>query len=89
MVTLLVSLLLSAAQAAPPATAATPAAAASDEGSRIKCRKIPVTGSLARFTRECRTVAEWDKLDEGHREDATKIQERGHVVSCGSAAQGC
>jgi hypothetical protein len=88
MLTVLAALL---ASATPPATspAAPAATAATDPGKVVKCRKLPVTGSLARFTRECRTVAEWARLDGDNRESATKIQERGLVVGCGSSANGC
>jgi hypothetical protein len=70
---------------------ASPSAATTTEhpGARIKCRKLPVTGSLARFTRECRTVDEWARLDDENRNSATKIQDRGVVVGCGGAPQGC
>lgn len=82
------------AAAAPPAASAPPAqisvtTAAEDPGKKIKCRKLPVTGSLARFTRECRTVDEWARLDGLNREAATKIQDRGLVVGCGSNPTGC
>jgi hypothetical protein len=82
---------LLAAAAPPAATPSSPAATtvAQDPGKVVKCRKLPVTGSLARFTRECRTVAEWTRLDGDNREAATKIQERGLVVGCGSSASGC
>lgn len=82
------ALVLGAAQTATgPVTPAV--AAAENPGAKIKCRKMPVTGSLARFTRECRTVDEWAKLDDGNRDSATKIQDRGLVVGCGSNPTGC
>lgn len=89
MLSLTAALLIAAAQTAAPAAppAATPAV--TDPDQVIRCRKLPVTGSLARFTKECRTVAEWRKLDDGNREAATKIQDRGVVVGCGSSATGC
>lgn len=74
--------------AATPASAAVPATA-ENPGSKIKCRKQQVTGSLARFTKECRTLDEWAKLDDANRESATKIQDRGLVVGCGSNPTGC
>ncbi|GAA3997603.1 hypothetical protein [Sphingomonas humi] len=87
MLSIVASLLLAAAQAGSPATtSATPPA---DPSMQVKCRRLPVTGSLARYTKECRTLAEWAKLDEGNRESATKIQDRGLVVGCGSSPQGC
>jgi hypothetical protein len=88
MFSLTAALLIAACAAAAPAPAAA-APAVTDPGQVIKCRKLPVTGSLARFTKECRTVDEWRKLDDGNREAATKIQDRGVVVGCGSSATGC
>lgn len=84
-----VALFLAAASPPVAAAPAAPAANAQDPGKVIKCRKLPVTGSLARFTRECRTVDEWMRLDGLNREAATKIQDRGLVVGCGSSANGC
>lgn len=89
MLTFAAALLVGAAQA--PAVAASPVASTAAEapGSRIKCRKLPVTGSLARFTRECRSIDEWAKLDDQNRESASKMQDRGLTVGCGSSATGC
>ena len=87
MLSIIASLLLSAAQAGTPAaTTATPPA---DPSLQVKCRRLPVTGSLARYTKECRTLAEWAKLDDTNRDSATKIQDRGLVVGCGSNPTGC
>lgn len=87
MLLLMASLVLATPESPAPAPTSSQLAAA--EGQKIKCRKLPVTGSLAGFTRECRTVAEWDRLDEANREAGIKIQDRGQVVSCGSSANGC
>lgn len=87
MLSIIASLLLSAAQAGSPATSAS--APPADPSMQVKCRRLPVTGSLARYTKECRTLAEWAKLDDLNRESATKIQDRGLVIGCGSAPSGC
>ena len=60
-----------------------------EPGKVIRCRKQPVTGSLARFTKECRTVDEWARLDGDNRDSATRMQDRGLVVGCGSNPTGC
>ncbi len=49
----------------PPATdSATPAAPATapNPDDQIRCRRMAVTGSLARFERVCKTVGEWRRL---------------------------
>ncbi|UUR07457.1 hypothetical protein [Sphingomonas glaciei] len=89
MMVLATALLVGASQvSATPASPVVPATA-ENPGARIKCRKQQVTGSLARFTKECRTVDEWARLDDANRESATKIQDRGLVVGCGSNPTGC
>lgn len=82
---LTIALLLAAANP----TAAPTAQPAADPGKVIRCRKQPVTGSLARTTKECRTVEEWARLDGDNRDSATKMQDRGLVVGCGSNPTGC
>ncbi|MCW3797963.1 hypothetical protein OMW55_09120 [Sphingomonas sp. BN140010] len=81
--TLLYAMLLSAAPA--PATVQ-PTAADADQ--RIKCRKIPVTGSLAGYTKECHTVAEWRKLDNAGSDTAREMQDKGLINSCGATEPG-
>jgi hypothetical protein len=87
MLTFAAAFIMATAQA-PAAVPATPATT-ENPGSKIKCRKLPVTGSLARFTRECRTLEEWAKLDNANRDSATRMQDRGLVVGCGSSPTGC
>lgn len=47
----------SAAPAAPAAPAAAP-----NPDDQIRCRRMAVTGSIARFERVCKTVGEWRRL---------------------------
>ena len=76
-----------ASSPAPARPRASASATAAVDDSKVRCRKTPVTGSLARFTRECRTVGEWRKLDEQYREAATRMQDRG-TSSCLATGSG-
>ena len=44
-----------------------------DPDQRIRCRRIEVTGSLARVERVCKTVAEWRRLTDLGNENARDI----------------
>lgn len=81
---MLVALLLASGQP----TAAPPARASSDPDQRVKCRKIPVTGTLAGFTRECRTIAEWRKQEDAASETSRQMQDKGLVRTCGATEPG-
>lgn len=83
--TLLYALLLSVAPAPAPGTAQV---AAADPDQQIKCRKLPVTGSLAGYTKECHTIAEWRKLDNAGSDTAREMQDKGLVNSCGATEPG-
>lgn len=73
-----------------PATPADPVAQIVDPGSKIQCRKSEVTGSRARFVKECRTVAEWRKLDRAASEFAKRMQEGTGNTQCDTApSRGC
>jgi len=39
-------------------------AAPADDSTKIKCRSISITGSLAKKERVCKTIAEWRRLRE-------------------------
>ncbi len=41
------------------------------------CRRRPVTGSLARTTKECHTKSEWARLDEDVRKEAGEYVDHG------------
>ena len=80
------------AQAAPtpPSAPADPVAQLVDPGSKIQCRKSEVTGSRARFIKECRTVAEWRRLDRAASEFAKRMQEGTGMTQCDAApSRGC
>lgn len=56
-------------------------------GMRVKCRNRTETGSLAKRTRICRTVADWRKVDEEQHSGAERAVDQGRV-SCGSCLRG-
>lgn len=39
----------------------------------IRCKRIPVTGSLAQFTRECHSNAEWDRIAVESKRNASEM----------------
>ena len=45
----------------PPAAPAAPASAPNPDD-QVRCRRMAVTGSIARFERVCKTVGEWRRL---------------------------
>lgn len=81
--TLLLALLLSATPTPSPAQPAVV-----DPDQRIRCRKIPVTGTLAGYTKECHTEAEWRRQDNASSDEGQRIQDKGLITSCGSSAAG-
>jgi hypothetical protein len=72
------------------ATAPTNAASASSnpDDIRIRCRRIPITGSHVRAERVCKTVAEWRRLsDRGN--DAVRDQaDTARICAGGSCGHG-
>lgn len=44
---------------------------------KVVCRRRPVTGSLARTTKECHTKREWARLDEDVRKQAGEYVDYG------------
>jgi len=74
----------------PPASPANPVTQVVDPGSKIQCRKSEVTGSRASVVKECRTVAEWRKLDRAASEFAKRMQEGTGTTQCDAApSRGC
>jgi hypothetical protein len=80
--------LLAALQAAPATNVATTSQAqnkpdlatnAKDPNEKI-CKRMMVTGSVARQRKICHTRAEWDKLTEHARDDTAKLQEGANNV---------
>lgn len=63
----------SAASAPPITTEAT--GGDSDADSRIRCRRVEVTGSLVKRGRVCRTVREWRTISENGNYNARKMIE--------------
>jgi len=49
----------------------------------VKCRKLAVTGSMARKVRTCRTNAEWRALSEQQGRDARDLVERNRSMGNG------
>ena len=64
------------ASAAEPRQRAAPA----DPDQQVRCRSSEVTGSLARRTRICRTVAEWRRLEIRGNDEARDMQRRGLIA---------
>lgn len=54
-------------------TAPAPATAPADPDQEIRCRRMAVTGSLARRERVCKTVGEWRRLGERGNDNARDI----------------
>ncbi len=63
------------------ATGANPAADAGDQ--RIRCRRMPITGSLVRVERVCKTVAEWRRLSDRGNDVVRQQFENGLVCAGG------
>lgn len=92
----LAALVLVAALVTAPATvlaqqapAGTPAASQpSDDDQRIRCRRIPITGSLVRVERVCKTVAEWRRLSERGNDLVRQQHENGLVCTGGECRGG-
>lgn len=75
---------LTAQPAAPIASAAVDSdGSADDPDQQIRCRRMPVTGSLVRRERICRTVAEWRRLSDAGNDVARQQAENGLICSGG------
>jgi hypothetical protein len=69
--------------ATPPATdkkPAKPKKLAKDDPERVVCRTEPVTGSLVRGKRICKTQAEWKQLSEESKDYGNRQQQRAGEV---------
>jgi predicted secreted protein len=78
---MLLSLLLMAAASAAPAT---PVPQAEPKPEPMICKREPVTGSLARFRKICRTESKWRQVGEQAQDEARTMQDRGLINSCSS-----
>ncbi len=74
-----------AAQSPAPVTTTTADGAdvANDPDQQIRCRRLPVTGSLVRRERVCRTTAEWRRLSDLGNDVARQQAENGLICSGG------
>lgn len=72
------------------ATAPTSATAAAEnpDDARIRCRRIPITGSHVRVERVCKTVAEWRRLAERGNDAVRDQADRGRVCAGGQCGTG-
>jgi hypothetical protein len=78
---MLLSLFLMATATAAPATTA-PDTAPKPEP--MICKREPVTGSLVRFRKVCRTESKWRLVGEQAQDEARNMQDRGLINSCAS-----
>ncbi len=74
-----------AAQNAEPTPQAAPA---NDPDQQIRCRRIPITGSLVRVERVCKTVAEWRRLSDRGNDVVRQQIENGGICSGGRCGNG-
>ncbi len=58
----------------PPAAPAAPASAPNPDD-QVRCRRMAVTGSIARFERVCKTVGEWRRLAQNGNDAARATME--------------
>jgi hypothetical protein len=61
---------------------------ARDDPKRVVCRRLAVTGSLVQTVKMCKTNAEWRGQARDAQDEATQMQQRGLVNSCGSSEPG-
>ena len=73
-----------AAPAAPAPVVTTAAPPHDDPGQRIVCRRMEVTGSLARRDRVCKTAAEWQRLGDRGNELARDMVDWGRARTPGN-----
>lgn len=76
---MLLSFLLMASATAAPATTVIDTAPKPEP---MICKREPVTGSLARFRKICRTESKWRKVGEQAQDAARDMQDRGLINSC-------
>lgn len=75
---MLLPILLMATATAAPATTATDAAPKPEP---MICKREPVTGSLARFRKICRTESKWRLVGEQAQDQSRDLQDRGLINS--------
>jgi hypothetical protein len=75
---MLLPILLMATASAAPATTATDTAPKPEP---MICKREPVTGSLARFRKVCRTESKWKMVGEQAQNNAQDMQDRGLINS--------
>jgi hypothetical protein len=61
---------------------------ARDDPKRVVCRRLAVTGSLVQTVKICKTNAEWRGQARDAQDEATQMQQRGLINSCGSSEPG-
>lgn len=66
-------LLLAAMVVLPAVASAQSPQPASTDTDKVKCRRIPETGSNARFTKVCRKESEWRRMQDDSRRNAEDI----------------
>ena len=76
-----------AAEAVPARTSAVPATESPDD-TRIRCRRIPVTGSHVRVERVCKSVSEWRRLAERGNDVVRDQADTGRVCAGGEFCRG-
>lgn len=59
-----------------------------DDDNKIRCKRMQVTGSLARKPKVCKTVAEWRELSEKGNRNARDIIESGQSCAGGPMCNG-
>ena len=64
------------------------AAPADDADQQIRCRRIPITGSLVRRERVCKTVGEWRRLSDRGNDVARAQMDDGRVCAGGACGNG-
>lgn len=65
-----------------------PAATDNPDETRIRCRRIPMTGSHVRVERVCKTVAEWRRLSERGNDVVRDQADTGRVCAGGEFCRG-
>ena len=81
---------LAQAPATQTATAPTSASQATEnpDETRIRCRRIPMTGSHVRVERVCKTVAEWRRLSDRGNDFVREQAGQGRACAGGACGNG-
>lgn len=67
---------------------ATQAVAENPDDARIRCRRVPVTGSHVRVERVCKTVGEWRRLSERGNDVVRDQADTGRICAGGGCGNG-